>query len=115
MDQKIYKRPWGTYEIILKEDTYLVKRIIVLPNKRLSLQYHNHRAEHWTIVQGVGVVTLGNKKINVEANQNLFIEIKQLHRIENIGENDLIFIETQVGTILSEDDIVRIEDDFGRN
>lgn len=110
----ICHRPWGYYETLIKELNYQVKRISVYPGKRISLQYHNFRSEHWVIVNGSGLVTLGDQIIPVVKDQSVYVEIKQLHRIENTSDNLLVFIETQVGEYLEEDDIVRIEDDYNR-
>jgi len=107
-------RPWGCYETILKTDGYQIKRITVNPGKRISLQYHNFRSEHWVIVSGSGLATINDEIIGVSKNHHIQIDIKQLHRIENTGNEPLIFIEVQVGDYLEEDDIVRIEDDYNR-
>jgi len=106
-------RPWGRWEEYLNEPGYRVKRIIVNPGKRLSLQLHHLRAEHWAIVQGSGLVTVGDETRAIQRGDVVFIEKGQVHRIENNGEGFLVFIETQYG-ICVEDDIVRIEDDWGR-
>ena len=91
-----------------------VKKICVHPGKRLSLQSHDQRSEHWTIVKGTAKVQLNDDFITLERNGYIFIPLKALHRIENIGTEDLEFIEVQVGDYLGEDDIKRYEDDFGR-
>ena len=110
------ERPWGSYESIYTiESKTQVKRITVKPQCRLSLQSHKHRSEHWVIVQGVGKVQIGKDYLTLHENQHVYIPKETLHRIENVKEEeDLIFIETQVGEYLGEDDIVRYEDDFGR-
>lgn len=111
-------RPWGRYDILLKEDKLKVKKITVIPGGKLSLQYHLYRSEHWVITSGVGVVTKGDDKYDVEGSipwgMHIFIKQREAHRIENTGTGDLIFIETQIGSYLGEDDIVRIEDIYGR-
>jgi mannose-6-phosphate isomerase-like protein (cupin superfamily) len=107
-------RPWGKFYNILDESKYKVKKIIVKPGKRLSLQSHNYRNEHWIIVQGKAKVTKDKNEICLTENQHIFIPKKGLHRIENIGNIDLVFIEVQYGEYLGEDDIVRYSDDFGR-
>ena len=107
-------RPWGRYEILHESDAYKVKCIWVSPHKRLSYQRHEKRAEHWFIVAGTAKVTLNGVESNVRAGDSLDIAIGDLHRIENIGHDDVIFIEVQTGTYFGEDDIQRIEDDFGR-
>jgi len=108
-------RPWGWY-INVKEETgtFKIKHICVYPGKRLSLQSHFRRSEHWVIVKGNALVQVGKDHINLHANQSVFIPKEVLHRIENIGEDNVEFIETQIGHYLEEDDIVRYEDDFGR-
>lgn len=107
-------RPWGRYEILQDSPQYKVKRIWVSPGKRLSLQRHQKRAEHWFILQGSARVTLNSDTLEMGAGDSIDIAIADLHRIENIGESDVIFIEVQTGTYFGEDDIERIEDDFGR-
>ena len=94
--------------------TFKVKRIEVLPRKRLSYQKHSKRAEHWFVVTGTAKVTLDDEEIMVNAGESIDIPIGSAHRVENPGDEDLIFIEVQRGTYLGEDDIVRLQDDFGR-
>tara|TARA_Y100000389_G_scaffold199183_1_gene237090 strand:- start:133 stop:486 length:354 start_codon:yes stop_codon:yes gene_type:complete len=110
----IYKRPWGTYRTIEQKDNYQIKHIIVHPGQRLSLQYHCHRSEHWTIVKGLGKVQLNNDFFNLEVNKSIFIPKEAKHRITNETDKNIEFIEIQIGDYLGEDDIHRIEDDFGR-
>jgi len=109
-------RPWGWYISIDGNDHSgsKVKRISVYPGKRLSLQSHNQRSEHWVIVKGTAKVQVGKDFHILHANQSIYIPIGVLHRMENIGEEMVEFIETQIGNYLGEDDIVRYEDDFGR-
>ena len=107
-------RPWGTYTILEKNDKYKIKRIVVKPGKRLSLQKHFHRSEHWVVVEGTAIVTVGDKESVVRPNESTYIPIGDLHRLENPGKVDVVLIEAQVGEYLGEDDIVRIEDDFKR-
>jgi mannose-1-phosphate guanylyltransferase/mannose-6-phosphate isomerase len=107
-------RPWGNYKTITKEEGHQVKKITILLGKRLSLQLHRHRDEHWTIVKGKACVTVGEEDSVFYENQSLFIPREQKHRIENIGTEPLEFIEVQYGEYLEEDDIERFEDDFGR-
>lgn len=108
------ERPWGTYTVIDKGDGYQVKRIEVLPGKRLSYQSHEHRSEHWFVVQGTATVTLDGELIEVATGEAIDIAVKQKHRVANQGTELLIFIEVQRGAYLGEDDITRYEDDFGR-
>jgi mannose-6-phosphate isomerase len=106
-------RPWGRWEEYLNEPGYRVKRIIVQPGKRLSLQKHAHRKEYWVIVQGSGLFTRNQSAERVSAGDAVWIERGDVHRIENDGTEYLVIIETQMGLCL-EDDIIRLEDDFGR-
>ena len=109
------ERPWGSFEHLLDEDYCKVKRIIVKPGQRLSYQYHHYRTENWVIVQGAATVTLDDKIHTFIEGDVVQIEYGTKHRVENKSEQDLIFIETQTGTYFGEDDIVRLEDDYGRN
>jgi mannose-6-phosphate isomerase-like protein (cupin superfamily) len=106
-------RPWGRWEEYLNEPGYRVKRIIVNPGKRLSLQKHSMRKEFWVVVAGTGKITLGDETREIGKDDTIFIDKEQVHRIENTSDDHLVFIETQVGICL-EDDIVRLEDDWGR-
>src|SRR5215213_9743137 len=108
------RRPWGTYTVLEEASTFKVKRIEVLPGKRLSYQKHSQRAEHWFVVEGVAKVTLDGEEITVRAGEAIDVPLGTAHRVENPGEQDLIFIEVQRGSYLGEDDIVRLEDDYGR-
>ncbi len=107
------ERPWGRWEEYINEVDYRVKRLLVLPGKRLSLQRHQLRTEEWVVVKGSGVVTLDALTHNVQAGDTISIARQQIHRLENTGSEDLIVIETQLGTCL-EDDIERLEDDWNR-
>ncbi|HEU5459793.1 MAG TPA: phosphomannose isomerase type II C-terminal cupin domain [Pyrinomonadaceae bacterium] len=108
------RRPWGSYTVLEEAPTFKVKRIEVLPGKRLSYQKHSQRAEHWFVVQGTAKVTLDDNEITVRTGESIDIPIGSAHRVENPGSGDLIFIEVQRGTYLGEDDIVRLQDDYGR-
>ena len=109
-------RPWGWYMNIDGDDHSgsKVKRIGVLPGSRLSLQSHNYRSEHWVITKGKARVQLGKDLLDLNPNQSVFIAKEVLHRMENIGTEEVEFVETQIGEYLGEDDIVRYEDDYGR-
>ena len=107
-------RPWGWYEGIDAGDRFQVKRIMVKPGEKLSLQMHHHRAEHWIIVSGTAKVTVGDRDILLSENQSTYIPLGQRHRLENPGKIPLHLIEVQSGTYLGEDDIVRFEDHYGR-
>jgi len=107
-------RPWGSYTVLDEGEGYKVKRIEVLSGKRLSYQKHAHRAEHWMIVNGTAKVTLEGHELVRAVGDTVDIPIGAAHRIENTGPERLVFIEVQRGTYLGEDDIVRLQDDFGR-
>lgn len=107
-------RPWGTFTVLDEGENFKVKRIEVLPGKRLSYQKHAQRAEHWFVVQGTAKVTLDDREMNVSAGEAIDIAVGSAHRVENPGEELLVFIEVQRGSYLGEDDIVRLQDDFGR-
>ena len=107
-------RPWGTYEVLLSHDNYKIKRIIVKPGKRLSLQKHLHRNEHWIVVSGTATVTVGDDVKLIRPNESTYIKMGEIHRLENQGKIPVVLIEAQVGEYTGEDDIVRIEDDFKR-
>ena len=108
------ERPWGNFTVLDEGADYKVKRIVVLPGKRLSYQKHAQRAEHWMIVGGQAKVTLDSNDISLNLGEYVDIPVGAAHRIENPGSEDLIFIEVQRGDYLGEDDIVRLQDDFGR-
>jgi mannose-6-phosphate isomerase-like protein (cupin superfamily) len=113
--EEIVKRPWGTYQTIIRGKTYQVKQIVVNPNSQLSLQSHNKRSEHWVIVDGEGTVVLGDKEFIVKKDEYVYIPVTEKHRMSNFTKNNVIFIEVQSGDYLGEDDIVRYEDIYGRN
>ena len=112
--QRFDQRPWGTFTVLDEADGFKVKRIEVFPGKRLSYQKHAQRAEHWVVVQGTARVTLDDRDIIVAAGEAIDIAIGAAHRVENPGRETLVFIEVQRGGYLGEDDIVRLQDDFGR-
>jgi len=107
-------RPWGRWEVLGTGTGYTLKRIEVNPGQRLSLQFHHHRDEHWTIVEGHGEVQVGEELLAVSTGAHVFIPVGALHRIQNTGDTVLVFIEVQVGDLLDESDIVRVIDDYGR-
>lgn len=107
-------RPWGSYETIDKSDNFQVKRIIVKPGASLSLQMHNHRSEHWVVVKGVATVTRGEEEFTIKENESTYIPVGTKHRLANLSSENLEIIEVQSGNYLSEDDIVRFEDNYGR-
>ncbi len=108
------ERPWGAYEGIDLGPTHQVKRITVKPGERLSLQKHHHRAEHWIVVSGTARVTLDERVFMLQANESTYIPLGSVHRLENPGADDVVMIEVQTGGYLGEDDIVRLEDNYGR-
>ncbi len=107
-------RPWGTYTVLEDTPGYKIKRIVVKPGKRLSLQKHFHRNEHWIVVSGTATVTVGNEVKYIRPNESTYIKMGEVHRLENQGKIPVILIEAQVGEYTGEDDIVRLEDDFKR-
>ena len=108
-------RPWGTYTVLEDNPGYKIKRIEVKPGKRLSLQKHYHRNEHWIVVSGTATVTVGETKKYVRPNESTYIKMGELHRLENEGKIPVVLIEAQVGEYTGEDDIVRVDDDFKRD
>ena len=108
------ERPWGRWEVLEIGERYCVKRIDVLPAARLSLQFHHHRGENWMIVDGEGVVDRNGEHIAVARGAHVHIPQGAKHRITNTGDAVLTFIEVQQGDLLDENDIVRLEDDYGR-
>jgi len=111
--RRVY-RPWGSYETVDLADRFQVKRIIVKPGAALSLQKHFHRAEHWVVVKGTAQITVGDRQITLGEDQSTYIPLGSLHRLENPGKIPLELIEVQTGSYLGEDDIVRIDDRYGR-
>jgi len=107
-------RPWGSFTVLETQPTHVVKRIEVLPGGKLSLQSHNHRSEHWTVVQGTAEVWCDNERVMLEENHSIFISQGRRHRLANPGEIPLIVIEVQTGDRLDENDITRYEDAYGR-
>jgi mannose-6-phosphate isomerase len=108
------ERPWGYYEVLLEDAEHMVKRIVVYPGSRLSLQRHRHRDEHWLIVSGEAVFTLNTDEINLVKGQSIDIPRGALHRVRNTGGTDLVIVEVQTGDYFDENDIERVEDDYGR-
>jgi mannose-6-phosphate isomerase-like protein (cupin superfamily) len=114
LDQRENHRPWGFYEVLSDEPDHKLKRITVYPGKRLSLQRHRRRSEHWYIVQGSAVVTLDYREIEIAGGEAVDIPKGAAHRIKNPGKNNMVFVEVQTGDYFGEDDIERLEDDYGR-
>ncbi|MEX2127860.1 MAG: mannose-1-phosphate guanylyltransferase/mannose-6-phosphate isomerase [Xanthobacteraceae bacterium] len=107
-------RPWGTYQAIDQGERFQVKRIVVKPGGRLSLQKHQHRAEHWVVVRGMARVTIGDEVRDLQENESVDVPIGAVHRLENPGKIPLELIEVQTGAYLGEDDIIRLDDDYHR-
>ena len=107
-------RPWGTYASLKEENGYQVKRITVAPGQKQSLQYHRKRAEHWVVTRGKAVVQVGDEEFEAGAGEYRYIPLGEKHRLTNIGDTELVLIEVQVGSYLGEDDIVRLDDVYGR-
>lgn len=107
-------RPWGSYQTIEMGETYQVKKIIVNSKQQLSLQSHNHRSEHWMMVEGEGVVSLNDEKITFKKDEHIYIPVHAKHRMSNLTDSPITFIEVQNGDYLGEDDIIRYEDIYGR-
>lgn len=108
------ERPWGYFEVLADMPDCKVKRIVVYPGCRLSLQRHRRRDEHWLVISGNAVVTVGRKDITLARGRSIDIPRGFLHRVENTGTMDLAFVEVQTGDYFGEDDIERVEDDYGR-
>ena len=113
-DKNFDARPWGNYEVIDIGSNFQVKRITVLPGKRLSLQSHKYRKEHWIVVLGEAEVVINDRIFNLKISQSIDIPLGSIHRLSNKTNTDLVLIEIQFGEYLGEDDIIRYEDDFNR-
>ena len=111
---KTYSKPWGNYKTLLMEENYQIKIITLEPGGKLSLQKHHHRCEHWIIVKGNLKVTKGKSETQKKENDYIFIEKEEVHRLENEGDKIAQLVEIQYGEYLGEDDIIRIEDKYGR-
>ena len=110
----IVSKPWGSYQVIEVGEKYTIKRIIVNPGGKLSLQSHQHRSEHWVVVKGKAEVTIGNNTTELHVNEHIFIPLKTKHRITNNFSEDLVVIEVWYGDNLDEGDIIRYEDIYNR-
>ena len=109
------ERPWGRYFVIQDESNYKIKRIEVEPGQRLSYQYHNKRSETWIVIEGNALVTINDDTKDYKQGETIIIPSKAKHRVENRSNSLLIFIEVQTGSYFGEDDIIRLNDDYGRN
>ena len=112
---KIYERPWGNYKTLGIGKNFQVKAIYVRPQGKLSLQKHLHRSEHWIVVKGQIKVTKGENESIKNVSDHIFIAKEEVHRIENPTDSEAILIEVQLGDYLGEDDIIRLDDIYGRN
>lgn len=112
--QEKHIRPWGHYINLQSEECFLVKCIVVNPKSKLSVQYHHHRKEHWVVLEGKAIVIKGDTILNLEVGEYVDIEVKEIHSLQNPYEETLKVLEIQRGCILDENDIVRIEDIYGR-
>lgn len=108
-------RPWGGFTVLAEGENYKVKKIIVQPGQRLSLQRHFHREEHWSVVEGYGMLTLNKESIGLSPGDRICIRQLSWHRVAALKSGPLVIIETQLGDRLEEDDIERAEDDYGRH
>jgi mannose-6-phosphate isomerase len=114
VDRERDDRPWGCYEVLEETSSHKVKRIEVSPHRRLSYQRHQRRAEHWFVVAGTARVTVDDREFDLEAGRSVDIPRGAAHRVANEGDSLLVFIEVQHGESFGEDDIERLEDDYGR-
>lgn len=112
--QKTFERPWGTYTVIDEGKGYLVKTISVNPNQKLSIQKHNHRGEHWIVLEGTAKVIKGDKELTLQAGESIDIAVKEIHSLQNPYKEQLKILEVQKGDIIDENDIERLSDIYGR-
>jgi len=111
---EIGERPWGKYYVLADEPNYKLKRIVVDPGQKLSYQYHHKRQEQWTVIEGDAVVVLDGNEMKLSYGESISIPLGAKHRIMNLTEKPLVFIEVQTGTYFGEDDIIRLEDEYER-
>ena len=112
--KSIVSKPWGSFQVIEEGDKYTLKRLTVKKGGRLSLQSHNHRSEHWVVVQGEAEVILGDKNLKLKENENIYIPVNTKHSLANKKERELIIIEVWYGDTLEEEDIIRYQDIYDR-
>jgi mannose-6-phosphate isomerase len=108
------ERPWGTWRVVDTGPTFITKRVEVKPGHRLSLQYHEHRSEHWVVVSGTGEATVDDRTMTVGPGDYVVIPCRAVHRLHNTGSERLIIVEVQFGETLDEHDITRLQDDYAR-
>ena len=112
--KNVFKRPWGKYTNLFRGNNFLIKELVINSKSSISLQKHNHRSEHWTVIQGKPKITLNNKKFFVNEKESVFIPVRTIHRIENFFKKPIKIMEAQLGSVLKESDIVRYKDIYGR-
>ena len=112
--QQTFERPWGTYTVIAEGDGYLIKTITVKPDQKLSVQRHNHRGEHWFVLEGTAKVIKGDKEVVLKEGEAIDIEVKEIHSLQNPYKTTLTIMEVQKGDIIDENDIERLSDIYGR-
>ena len=115
MDQYTERRPWGSFTVLVDADSFKAKRLDVTAGRRMSLQSHQYRSEHWIIVTGLAKITVADNVLNYRHGEHVFVPKNTKHRIENTGDTLLTIIEVQLGKYFGEDDIIRYEDDFDRH
>jgi mannose-1-phosphate guanylyltransferase/mannose-6-phosphate isomerase len=115
VSHKMVYRPWGSYEDVDISERFLVKRITVKPGAKISLQKHMHRAEHWVVVKGTALVTKGDEQFLLKEDESTYIPLGTIHRLENPGRIALELVEVQSGSYLAEDDVIRLDDMYGRH
>jgi mannose-6-phosphate isomerase-like protein (cupin superfamily) len=108
------ERPWGWFETVSEQPGFKIKRIGVLPGRQISLQRHRHRAEHWVVVRGIATVTVGDRVADLQVGHHVDVATGEVHRLANRTAQDMEIVEVQLGARLDEDDIERLQDDFGR-
>ncbi len=111
---KIVNRPWGNFKTIHISDSFTVKILTIYPNSQISLQYHKNRSEHWIITKGIANITKGDQTFILKEDEVTFIKKEEIHRIENKEKFDLVIVEVQTGEKISENDIIRLDDIYGR-
>jgi|TARA_S200000501_G_C20760642_1_gene715959 mannose-6-phosphate isomerase-like protein (cupin superfamily) len=111
-NQEKIDRPWGHYLLLVKTNEYLIKQIVILPKKSISLQKHNHRSEHWIVLSGQASIIINNKKMLLNESESAFVAANDKHKITNNTTQPLVILETQLGKILSEEDIIRYDVDY---
>ena len=112
---KVIEKPWGKYQNVFENKNFIVKILTIYPKAKISLQYHYKRSEHWLVTQGIANVTKGDKTFMLKENESTYIGVEEIHRIENKEDNDLIIVEVQFGSEINENDIVRLDDIYGRD